>query len=106
MSSSQSNEQYEVLSPWADVDPMPLKGITPRSTSLDGKKIGLFSNRKPAAGPILTAVERKLKERFPSIQTSWHESLKISVPQIETEAKEKFIEWVKQSDGIVTAVGD
>ena len=34
--------QYEVLSPWAEVDPIPLRGISPRIKTLAGKKIGLF----------------------------------------------------------------
>jgi hypothetical protein len=106
MNSEQTNEQYKVLSPWADVDPVPLKGISPRVADLAGKKIGLLSNRKPAAGPILTVVEKKLKERYPTIETSWYEALKISVPQIETEDKDVFEKWVKNSDAIVTAVGD
>ncbi len=106
MNNSQSNEQYEVLSPWADVDPVPLKGISPRVASLAGKKIGLLSNRKPAAGPILAVVEKKLKERYPTVETSWYEALKISVPQVETEGKAAFEKWVENSDAIITAVGD
>lgn len=106
MNSYQSNEQFEVLSPWADVDPVPLKGISSRIASLAGKKIGLLSNRKPAARPILAVVEKKLKERYPTIETSWYEALKISVPQIETEGKDAFVKWVENSDAIVTAVGD
>jgi len=38
--------QFEVLSPWADVDPIPLRGISPRLSSLAGKKIGIFVNPK------------------------------------------------------------
>ena len=106
MNSSQANGQYEVLSPWADVDAVPLKGISPRVANLSGKKIGLLSNRKPAAGPILTVVEKRLKERYPTIETSWYEALKISVPQVETEGKAVFEKWVKKSDVIITAVGD
>ena len=38
-----AESQYEVLSPWADVDPIPVRGISPRLDSVEGKKIGLFS---------------------------------------------------------------
>ena len=59
------NGSYEVLNPWADADPIPLKGLTaPRVTDRVGKKIGLFVNDKRAALPIRTVLERKLKERF------------------------------------------
>ncbi len=43
--SSKSKElanQFVALSPWADVDPIPLRGISPRIQNLAGKKIGLF----------------------------------------------------------------
>ena len=60
MDSSKSNGQYEVLSPWAAADPIPLRGINPRLKDLEGKKIGLYANWKQPARPILTLVERKL----------------------------------------------
>ena len=72
MNSSDGQCQYAVLSPWADADPVPPKGLTaPRPTSLEGIKIGLYNNTKKAAQPILTILEKKLKERFPSSQISW-----------------------------------
>jgi len=55
------NGQYEVLNPWAEADPVPLRGISPRVKSLDGKTIGLLENLKPAARSILTVLEEKLK---------------------------------------------
>ena len=62
------SNDYEVLSPWAEADPIPLKGITPRTAELDGKTIGLFCSRyKPASTPILNAVESRLKEKYPEI---------------------------------------
>jgi hypothetical protein len=38
------SNQYEVLNPWAEVDPVPLKHITPRLDSLSTKTIGLYCN--------------------------------------------------------------
>ena len=46
---------FEVLSPWAEADPVPARGITPRVSSLAGKKIGLFRNNKRAAQPLMEA---------------------------------------------------
>ena len=54
---------YEVLNPWAEADPIPLRGLAPRLDSLDGKKIGLLSNNKRAAPLILNVTEKILKER-------------------------------------------
>jgi hypothetical protein len=36
--------EYEVLGPWAEADPIPSRGINPRITDLAGKKIGLYRN--------------------------------------------------------------
>jgi hypothetical protein len=101
------NGGYEVLSPWAEADPVPLKGISPRLKDLAGKKIGLFVLSKPAARPILTVVEAKLKQKYPTCQTSWYNS---NIPwtkmQIESEDKAKFEDWVKGVDAVIGAVGD
>ena len=35
MTPSQSVAAYEVLSPWAEADPIPLKGLAPRLDKLD-----------------------------------------------------------------------
>jgi hypothetical protein len=99
---------YEVLSPWADVDPIPLKGITPRVSDLAGKKIGLAFNFKGAARPLLSVVERKLKERFPTCETSWFNILSRNErsPSDMKLFEEEYAEWAKGLDTVVTAVGD
>jgi len=90
---------YEVLSPWAEADPVPIRGLTaPRLNDLEGKKIGLYRNDKRAAGPILNVIEKKLKERFPGLQVSWYTSQKTDVPEFE--------DWLKSVDAVVAAVGD
>jgi hypothetical protein len=98
---------FEVLSPWAEADPVPLKGITPRLAELPGKKIGLYATTKKAPRPVLTVVEKKLKEAFPSVETSWYLSnLPYAVMQVEGPDKEKFKDWVREVDAIITAIGD
>ena len=97
---------YEVLSPWAEVDPVPLRGISPRLDSLAGKKIGLFANFKRAARPIQAEVEKRLKERFPGIETSLFDSSLPNVDETETANKEKFTAWAKEMDAVIAAVGD
>ncbi len=97
--------EYEVLSPWAEADPVPLRGITDRLTDLKGKTIGLFANSKVAAAPIQTAVEKKLKERFPDLKFSRF-TLGEGLEVAETKEKERFGEWVKGVDAVVGAVGD
>jgi hypothetical protein len=66
MESGNNGSVYEILSPWAEADPVPLSGISPRLEDMTGKKIGLFCNSKRAARLMLTSIENRLKERFPS----------------------------------------
>ena len=102
-----ANGEFEVLSPWADIDPVPLKGLAPRLTDLAGKKIGLFVLSKPAARPILTAVEAKLKQKFPTCEIIWYGSnIAWTKMQIESEDKNRFEDWVKGVDAVIGAVGD
>ena len=106
-SASQSGgAQFEVMSPWGDADPIPLRGISPRIDTLEGKKIGIFANSKRSAMPQARMVERKLKEKFPTIETSIYNSLEFNIPVLETENAEKFTAWVQSVDAIVTLVGD
>ena len=98
--------KFEVLSPWADADPIPFRGISPRIDTLEGKKIGLFVNSKRAAMPISKSVDSKLKEMYPDIQTIVFHSTEPNVNEIETKNKEKFTEWVKGVDAVIALVGD
>ena len=105
METNLTNNQYEVLNPWAEADSRPLKGLTPRITDLAGKKIGFFCNAKRAAYPVTKAIAEKLKERFPTYEPSWYYFTKVSIPEVETN-KEKFEEWLKGLDAVIAAVGD
>ena len=98
--------QYEVLSPWADVDPVPVRGLSPRVDTLRGKTIGLFANFKRAAVPIQDEVARRLKERFPDCETSLFHSTLPNVTETETENRERFEAWAREVDAVVAAVGD
>ena len=99
--------QYQVLSPWAEVDPIPLKGLTAsRVNSLAGKNIGLFVNYKRAARPSAEAVEKQLKSRYPDARFSYYVSTDWNVNVVETQDRDKFEAWVKGLDAIVATIGD
>jgi hypothetical protein len=98
-----SEYQYEVLSPWAEIDPIAPRGISPRVDTLAGKKIGLFVNMKRAARPIRAYIEKKLKERFPDCQTSYFDA---PSQKYLAENQEKYAAWAKEMDAVITAVGD
>lgn len=98
--------QYDVLSPWAEVDAMPLKGLVPRLKDLNGRTIGLFEEQwKIGAGPMLSEIERQLKARFPGLKFSW-----FRFPYVleihQTDMKAKFDEWVSGIDAAISAIGD
>lgn len=97
--------QYEVMNPWADVDPLALKGISPRPSELAGKTIGLYSTvRKRASLPINKVVEARLKERFPTIKISHFLFDELGMSEYDSRAR--LAEWLKGVDAVVTAVGD
>jgi hypothetical protein len=103
---SASESHYEVLSPWADVDPIPLRGISARLDKIEGKKIGLFANFKRSALPQVQTIEKKLKQKYPTIQTSIFHSTLPNVDESQTVNKEKFAAWVKSVDAAIAVVGD
>ena len=100
------NSQYEVLIPWSEADPIPLKGLAPRLTGMAGKNIGLLRNNKRAAEPILNVAARKLKERFPTIELSWFRGNTFSVSALEKARLTEFEDWIKSVDAVVAAAGD
>ena len=96
---------YEVLSPWAEADPVPLEGIGPRVTDLRGKRIGLFHNGKVAAAPILDAVQAELGGRFEGV-TFARFGRTANLEVAETPDRARYEDWVKEVDAVVLAVGD
>jgi hypothetical protein len=106
MTPEKSDAFYEVLSPWAEADPIPLKGLSPRLDKLDGKKIGLLCNNKRAAPRILDAAEKLLKEKFSSITTTRFIAKTFSVSSLEKNREGEFNDWLKGVDAVIAAVGD
>ena len=99
------SEQYAVLSPWADVDPVPARGISPRLQNISHQKIGLFLNNKPSAEPAARMVEENLKERFPGLSFSRF----VRIPNVSvknTPDMVRFEEWLKGVDAIIYSVAD
>lgn len=101
------NSQYEVLSPWAEIDPIPLQGISPRLTDLNGKHIGLLANGKRASHPIQAVVARQLKARYPDIRLSNFEpDTGAEADEVERREKSSLENWAKGVDAVILAVGD
>jgi hypothetical protein len=99
------NLQYDVLSPWAEADPVPPHGISPRLIEMKDKTIGLFINSKISALPIRKVVEEKLRESHSSIKFSYFTHLP-NMSVMDTEDKNKFRDWVSDLDAAIFSVGD
>jgi hypothetical protein len=105
--------QYECLSPWAEVDPVPLRGISPRLADLRAKKIGFLTNKKLASRPIGLVAQNRLKERFPDLESTWFEidyqrqQVDESLDKAKYEEDQvRFREWIKGCDAVISLVGD
>jgi hypothetical protein len=104
---NKSESQYQVLSPWAEADPISLRGLSAsRVDTLAGKKIGLFVNYKRAARPIAESVERRLKAMYPDAQISYFISPEWNVSVVETKNKGKFEAWARGVNAVILSVGD
>ena len=103
---SKSINAYEVLSPWAEADPIPFKGITPRADGLEGKKIGLFRNSKRAAAPIMKVVEKRLREKYPNAEFSEFANMRPNERIIDQDLKDEFEDWLKGVDAVIATFGD
>ena len=98
---------FEVFSPWAEADPVPMEGLTaPRLTNLSGKKIGMFCNIKQASHRITPVVERKIKEKYPDVEFSYYRGEAFSVSELEPQNIDKFNRWIDEVDTVILAVGD
>ena len=97
---------FEVLSPWAEADPIRWRGISERISGLSGKKIGLLVNSKRTAEPTLKAVEARLKKRFPDTSFSYFYNLKANEIAIATDKKGDFEKWLTGVDTVISSYGD
>ena len=97
---------FEVLSPWADADPVPSRAINPRVNDLVGKKIGLFCNTKRVAEPTLKVVEGRLRERYPSVIFSWFFNTAPNEAIVAQTRKDEFDNWLRGVDAVIAAYGD
>ena len=97
---------FEVLSPWAEADPIPLIGLAPRLDSLAGKKIGLLRNNKRAGEAILKVAAARLQEKYPDVGFSWFRGNTFSVSHLEKKRLPEFEDWINSVDAVLAAAAD
>ena len=89
----------ELLNPRGEIEPPPLFTPSPRLSSLEGKKIGMYSNGKQGVDHFFTAIEELLKQRYPDITTK----RLTGAFEIRDEEVEDFISDI---DAFIYAIGD
>lgn len=92
--------------PVADSEEAERKSIAPRLEQIEGTRIGLFDNGKPAAEPLLDVVEERLEEAYPTVTVD-----RYAVPhlnRIKNEEEMANIEaWAEEDlDACIGAIGD
>ena len=107
MTTEKTRAIYEVLSPWAEADPVPQRGlIAERLKDLAGKKIGLYHMWKRASKPTLGVLERKIEEKYPAAEFSWYQESEMNTPEIESGNKAQYEDWLKEVDTVIFTYGD
>ena len=89
--------QFEVLNPWAEVDPVPLKGISPRLSGLNNKTVGLLANDKPASSIVIGIIREQLTQKFPNVRFSSFLDDLGTLGIYEKELKAKVQEWAQET---------
>lgn len=96
-----------MLNPVSDATESERKALAPRVDTLEGKRIGLLDNGKPAAEPILQVVEERLEERHPSSEFEHH-----AIPEFNMLKDEETLEGIRSwaaaedLDVVISAMGD
>jgi hypothetical protein len=91
--------------PVADADEPDRKSIAPRLEGIEGARIGLFDNGKPAAEPLLDVVEERLEAAYPSVTVDRYDVDHLN--RIKNEEEMAAIEaWADDLDACIGAIGD
>ena len=104
---SGAETEYEVLSPWADVDPVIPQGLQPRLDDLNGKTIGLYYHFKDGCRAVLEEIEAKLKPIYPDAKFTYYQYPVDLAEIIDDETYlPGFKEWLDGVDAVITSMGD
>jgi hypothetical protein len=92
--------------PVADSEEAEREPIAPRLERVEGKRIGLFDNGKPAAAPLLDVVEERLGEEYPDVTVLRYDVDHLN--RIKNEDEQASIEaWGDEElDACIGAIGD
>lgn len=92
--------------PIADAESTERKPISPRVSSLEDARIGLFDNGKPAAEPTLSVVGERLQERYPTVELETYAVDHLNQLKNEDEL-DRVASWAEtKTDACIGAIGD
>ena len=94
-----------LISPGSETENAEQKPLAARVDTLAGKRIGLYDNGKPAAEPLLTAVQEKLEARYPDATFDWYHVEHLNYIKDDDE-QERVSEWASDIDVGIGAIGD
>ena len=94
-----------LITPGSESNDTDQEPLVARVDSLEGKTIGLYDNGKPAAEPLLTAVQEKLEARYPEASFSWYHVEHLN--QIKNDDEQEAVRaWAEEVDTAIGAIGD
>ncbi|MBN1191699.1 MAG: hypothetical protein JXA46_18240 [Dehalococcoidales bacterium] len=100
--------EYEVLSPWGQVDKKSsFEGLQPRVEDLNGKTIGLYAHFKAQAPLILEEVAQRIKEKYPDAKFSHFQYPRDTAEIVnDVEYEPLFKKWLREVDTVICGYGD
>ena len=78
-----------------------LAPLAPRVEALDGRRIGLYHNAKPAAEPVSAVLTEALSARYPAASFE-----PFHVPARDAEGLASIGEWASEMDACLAVIGD
>lgn len=91
--------ELTVVNPRGEIESQPTFAPSPRLSSLDGKRIGLYSNSKQGMDNVYAVVEELIKRDYPTVSVVRAEG----AFEIRDDEAENF---AQQVDAFIYAVGD
>lgn len=93
------------LDPIADTETREQSSLSPRIDGFDGKRIGLLSNAKQTAKPLLMTVKSVIEEEYDNVSFDFYEVDALDDLK-DKEVQSDIQEWAQSLDAGITAMGD
>jgi hypothetical protein len=99
---AESKAVLKVLDPRAELYSEPARPISPRLSTLDGKKIAILNNTKPGANTFRPHLEAVLKAKYPTVEFKEFVVSYNDYPK-KAEDLKAVAQW---ADGVIGMLGD